>query len=261
MSRTKTSAGHVVRAIAVRQLRIAWRTRMVKIALALSLIPVLVDGVSIFVRVTTEETFGVSVPWDALVQFLQAQTAMLSLVAIAIGVPAVARDRSEDVLFLYATRPVRPWHYTAGKVLSTAVPATLLLLVPGLLLGLLRWTLLPGFGAAEIAVFTLRISLASVFIGAGVAGLCVGLGAAVKSTRWGYFLAVAGLFIIDSMIGGATLGRAVPFGPYAAGDRLIAAVFESGRLGEVLWAVSVLTIWFALGTLGTAGRVRKEMVP
>ena len=120
--RTPTSA-QVIAAIARREITMALRRRLVKLLFLFNLLTPLVLAIIMVVNTIIHSLGLENLNWDPLVMFLQIEIFTVLLLALGIGTPLVARDRSEDVLFLYATRPVNPWSYTIGKMLAVAVPA------------------------------------------------------------------------------------------------------------------------------------------
>ena len=121
--RTAPTSSHVIGAIARRDLAIAARRKTLRFLFIASLGPPVVIAAILVVRIVAEQLATTELDWDPVLRFLQAQAIPVALLALGLGTPCVARDRSEEVLFLYATRPVLPWHYAAGKMLSVALPS------------------------------------------------------------------------------------------------------------------------------------------
>ena len=161
-SRVGPSRGHIIETIVRREVRLASRRRGVRGLFFMSLTPLVVFALILVIRVAGEETFGVDMGWDPVLSFLEVQVYPVLLLALGLGTPIVANDRSEDVLFLYATRPVGPMDYTWGKLLSVALPVALLLLVPGIIVAGLRWGILRHVGALDSLVVVAQVAEAQV---------------------------------------------------------------------------------------------------
>jgi len=253
----------VIRAIARREVNIALRRRLVKLLFLVNLVPPLVMAVFLVVRVMIEGT-GLRLDFDPLAQFISVQVAPVLFLALAIGTPAVARDRSEDVLFLYATRPVTPWSYTIGKMAAVAAPAVALLVIPGLLIAVLRMGILVDVGSAEAAGLVLKVFVVAALMAAGYAGVCVGASAATKKARWALILALAAFVAprISSLLVALFVGgEALPLDAPTAVKVLVDALFDSGLDGKAGIAIAVLVAWGAAGAAITAATVRREMTP
>jgi len=150
----------VVAAIARREIAIALRRRLVKLLFLVNLVPPLVMGIILVVNTMIRQA-GFDLGWDPLLRLMQIQAGPVLLLALGIGTPLVARDRSEDVLFLYATRPVTPWSYTLGKMIAVALPAVALLVVPGVMIAILRQGLMDDFGLADSFVLIGKVVVAA----------------------------------------------------------------------------------------------------
>jgi len=146
----------------------------------------------------------------------------------------VALDRAEDVLFLYATRPVRPIHYALGKLLAVALPCTALLLGPGVIMAGLRLGILTRVGPTDTLVAVAKVAVASLLIGWGYAGLTVAASALTRRARWSLMLAVAVLLFPDTAA--AILRLKLAIGPGKAVSSVLDALFAGGESGAGLWA-------------------------
>lgn len=251
----------VVLAIARREINMAIRRRLVKWLFIINLLPPLVMAVVLIVNIIAQGVGVEDLDWDPLVTLLQIQTGPVLLLALGIGTPLVARDRSEDVLFLYATRPVTPWSYTLGKMLAVAGPAVALLVLPGILMAILRSGLMSDFGLMESVVLVLKIALASVLIAVGFAGVSVGPSAAAKKARWALLIAFL-CFMIPSAVA-QIIWRDDPYSLDAANaaDEIIAGLFEHESVDYGVVAGFVLVAWGMIGAWVTSLRVRREMTP
>jgi len=254
------TTAQVIVAIARREIMMAMRRRLVKLLFLVSLLPPIVMA-AILVGIMIAKGLGADLEWDPLVQLLKIQIWFILALALAVGTPIVARDRSEDVLFLYATRPVTPWSYTFGKMLAVAVPAVALLLIPGILIAVLRAGLLDEFGFVESLDLLVRIAIVAILVAWGYAGVTVGPSAAAKKTRWALLLAFA-CFLIPSALSQIIWRDSIyALDPETACDDLIATLFDGYRASYGIVGAITLVAWGTLGALVTSARVRKEMIP
>jgi ABC-type transport system involved in multi-copper enzyme maturation permease subunit len=252
-----------VQAIARREMGIALRRRFVKLLFLLNLVPPLVMAVFLVIRAMVEGA-GLSLGFDPLARFIAVQVGPVLFLALAIGTPCVARDRAEDVLFLYATRPVSPWSYTLGKMAAVAAPAAALLVIPGILIAAIRMGILENEGAAEGAVLVLKVLLVAALTAVGYAGVCVGASAATKKARWALLVALGALIVprissqLLAVLGGVP---AWPLDAPHAVEGLVDALFDSGWDALATAAAGILLLWGALGAAVTAVTVSREMTP
>ncbi len=262
-SRTPPTTLSVVIGIARREIAIALRRRPVRLLFRGSLLPPSVLGVLLVVRILIQ---GLNVPldWDPLVQFITIQATPVLFLALAIGTPSVARDRGEDVLFLYATRPVTPGSYTLGKLAAVAIPSAALLLLPGALIAVLRLGLLEEVGIGESSLLLGKIAIVATLMAFAYAGVSVGASAATKKARWALVIAIACMILPRMLSGMISLvwhrWRLTLDAPEAVSD-LIDALFLAGRSSEGIVAVLVLLAWGTMGALVVSQRVRGEMTP
>ena len=260
LEHTPPTRWDIVRAIAGREIAIASKRKLVRLLFLGSLIPPLVLGVFLVVK-TLVEGAGFPLPWDPLARFIEVQLGPVLLLALAVGTPSVARDRGEDVLFLYATRPVTPWSYTWGKMLAVAAPCVGLLLLPGVLIAALRLGLLTDVGVGEAADLLLRVALVAVFMAIAYAGLCVGASAAAKKARWALVTAFSAI-MIPSLVASFVWRRdQYPLDAANAAATLAERLFAEPWDSHGTVALLVLLAWAALGSLVTATTVRREMRP
>ncbi len=258
--RVAPTSAAVIRAIARRELSLAARRRLTKLLFLFSILPPIVLTVIIVVRMIAESATGIGLRFDPILEFLQFQAGPVALLALGIGTPSVARDRAEEVLFLYATRPVQPWHYALGKMLAVALPAAALMLLPGALIAVLRLGVTAQLSTGEAAVLVLELAMASVALGWGYAGISVGPSAATRRGRWAMLIAL-GFFVIPDALARVVWGRhALPVGPVKAAQELLDTLISGNGLAGWFGLVMLL-LYGALGLLVTTGRVRREMTP
>ena len=86
------SAWHVIRAIALRELGIARRRRIVKFLFLASLVPPFVFGMILVGRVVIHQT-GMDMGWDPVLYFLMTQALPVALLALGLGTPAYPTSR------------------------------------------------------------------------------------------------------------------------------------------------------------------------
>jgi ABC-type transport system involved in multi-copper enzyme maturation permease subunit len=259
--RTAPTSAQVALAIARREIMMAMRRRLVKLLFLGNLVPPLVMAVALIANIVAKGVGVEDLGWDPLVRLLQVQAGPVLLLALGIGTPLVSRDRSEDVLFLYATRPVTPWSYTTGKMLAVAVPAVALLVVPGVVIAILRAGLMTDFGLVDSLVLVGKVLIAALVMACGYAGVTVGPSAAAKKARWALLLAFLCFMVPSAVSQLIWRGDGYGLSPGDAVDHVLAALFnEADALHGVVGAVS-LVAWGALGALVTSLRVRREMTP
>jgi ABC-type transport system involved in multi-copper enzyme maturation permease subunit len=261
-ARLAPSSWHVIRAIARRELGIARRQKLLRLLFLASVVPCLVFGIILVGRLMAEESTGVHLGWDPVLSFLQVQIGPVVLLALGLGTPLVARDRAEDVLYLYAVRPVSPWHYAWGKILAVAAPCFLLLVVPGVLIAVLRQGLLTEeVGTVQTLALVAKVMLAAFFTAVGSAGVAVGPSAATKRARWALLIALA-IFIIPDPVTEVIWGADVyPVGPGHSIRTVLAAIFGEDEMLRGVVAAVLLTLYGLAGAFVTFARVRREMTP
>lgn len=258
--RVAPSSSAVIQAIARRELALAARRRLTKLLFLFSALPPIILTVIIVVRMLAESMTGTDLDLDPILEFLQFQAFPVALLALGIGTPSVARDRAEEVLFLYATRPVQPWHYAWGKLLAVAIPSAALMLLPGVLVAVLRLGVTAQLSTGEAAMLVLKLVLVSVALGWGYAGISVGPSAATRRGRWAMLIAL-GFFFVPDALARIVWGRhALPVGPVKAVQELLETLIEGDNLGG-WFGLFMLLLYGAVGLAMTIGRVRREMTP
>ena len=252
----------VVTAIARREIYMAMKRRLVKLLFLANLIPPIVMAVVLVVGMVARN-FGLEdLGWDPLVRLLHVQTGPVLLLALGIGTPLVARDRGEDVLFLYATRPVTPWSYTIGKMLAVAFPAVALLVVPGILIAILRAGMIEEFGLVEGITLVGKIAAIALLVAWAYSGVTIGPSAATKRARWALLLAFL-CFVIPKAASEIIWRNSDVWalGPGQGVEHLIDALFGEHTAGHGVVGALCLVAWGVLGALVTSARVRREMIP
>ncbi len=252
------TATDVVGAIVRRELRLASKRRLVRFLFYISLLPLTAMALWLVFKVAAEASLGTEIKYDAVPQFLDVQSGPVLLLALGLGTPIVAQDRAEDVLFLYATRPVQPIHYTLGKLLATALPCAALLLVPAFIMAGLQMGVLPGVGAMDTLTLMGKTTVLSLLIGWGYAGMTVAASALTRRGRWALLL-VIGYLLVDRIA--AFAGADFPIGPTHAAAELRRALFEGGEVAAGVAGGSLLAALGVLAALVLAWRASREMTP
>jgi ABC-type transport system involved in multi-copper enzyme maturation permease subunit len=224
-----------------------------------SLLPLAGFALVLVIGAATKASFGADLSWDPVARFLGVQSFPVGLLALGLGSPIVAEDRAADVLFLYATRPVRPSHYALGKLLAVALPCTALLLVPGIVMAGLRLGILANVGPTDTLLVIAKVTAAALVIGWGYAGLTVAASALTHRTRWALWLALGALFLPDTIAGVLHVETAI--GPTKAVSSLLAAMFADGGARSGAWGATLLVLLGLGGAAILLWRARREMTP
>ena len=212
-----------------------------------SLLPPVVLAIVLIVRIAVEQ-MGLDLDWDPVLLTIQIQAFPVALLALALGTPSVARDRSEDVLFLYATRPVTPWSYALGKMLAVAITAAALLIVPAVLLAILRQGVLGDRVSTPDSMLIIgKVAMAAIVMAWGYAGVAVGPSAITKRGRWALLLAI-GVFLVPDAI--TEIFNDIPdaIGPAEAVKAVLDALFTGDEIGTGIFGAGMLVAY------GLAGR-------
>lgn len=252
----------VIAAIARREIGMALKRKLVKMLFLGNLIPPLVMALYLVVEKYANERGIQDLDFNPLAELLQMQAFLVLILALGIGTMLVARDRAEDVLFLYATRPVTPWSYTIGKMLAVAAPAVALLVLPAIVMALMHLGLQEGFSFSDFLLMIGKAALIAVLIAGGFAGITVGPSAVAKKARWALLLTFA-CFLIPSIAASVIWRHSDEFSlePWTALEDMIASLFEGYDAIYGVEAAICLVVWCALGALVTSMKVRREMIP
>ncbi|MFN8546541.1 MAG: hypothetical protein U0527_00845 [Candidatus Eisenbacteria bacterium] len=260
-SRRAPSAAQVVGAIARREIGLAARRQLPRALFFASLVPPVVLILFLLVRLFAEQTTGTKLPWDPVLRFLLIQSGPVTLLALSLGTPLVSRDRAEDVLFLYAVRPVLPWHYALGKLLAVALPSGLLMLTPGAMIAMLRLTVTGDLAFGQASALVAKLTLVAILVACAFSGITVGASAITKKARWSLLIAVMIFVVPDALAKMSSERHAWPIGPASAIEVLIKALFHDDYTARAVVAVFALLGYGILGFLLTTERVRGEMIP
>jgi ABC-type transport system involved in multi-copper enzyme maturation permease subunit len=242
-----------------REIVLASKQRLVRLLFLFSTLPPILLTLILLVRNLAEQMANTRLPWDPLLQFIQFQSLPVGLLALGLGTPLVARDRAEDVLFLYATRPVLPWHYALGRMLAVAVPAAALLVVPGVLIAILRVGITADLGVGAALDLVGRLAVVALLTAWGLAGVSVGASAVTRRARWAMLLALLCFVVPDVVAKSISPRDPWPLGVGSAVSELIASAFSRGDHGVI--AAGALLFYGWAGYWLTTRRVRGEMIP
>jgi hypothetical protein len=117
------------------------------------------------------------------------------------------------------------------------------------------------FGLLDSLIMTAKILVAGILMACGYAGVTVGPSAATKKARWALLLAFM-CFAIPSAASEIIWGSSgYALDPGNATDDVVAALFEDDAVRYGIVGGMCLVVWGALGSLLTATRVRREMIP
>lgn len=256
------SSIHVISTIAQREFRIAMRRKFLRVILVMGFLPPIGAAVVLIVRLLLRQMQGTDVGWDPLPFLLQFQTIPVFLAALGLGTPAVSRDRAEDVLYLYAVRPVSPTLYAAGKMLAVFLPAFIVLFMPTVMIIAVRQGILGSEAAPLDSLADLgKAALLTLGAAAALAGATVGPSAATKRGRWALLLSLAVMTLPDTVLKVFGKGDDWAIGPINVARLLVETMFKDPAWLPSLGHLAILFAWGIAGFLLTRWRVAREMIP
>ncbi len=256
------SSIHVISTIAQREFRIAMRRKFLRLILAMGFLPPIGAAVVLIIRLMIRQMQGTDIGWDPLPFLLQFQTIPVFLAALGLGTPAVSRDRAEDVLYLYAVRPVSPTLYAAGKMLAVFIPTFIVLFMPAALVLGVRQGILGSEAAPMTTLADLgKAAILTLGVAAALAGATVGPSAATKRGRWALLLSLALMSLPDIILKVFGQGDNWAIGPINVARLLVDTLFKEPALLPSLHHLAILFAWGGAGFLLTRWRVAKEMIP
>ena len=253
------SRRHLLTVIVARELRLAAQRRGVKLLFLASLAPIAIFAMILVFRVVGQQALGQDLGWDPVEEFIAAQVFPVMLLTLGLGTPIIANDRNEDVLFLYATRPVGPWDYVLGKALSVMLPSFLLLFLPALVMDLLRLGILPQVGLLDFAQTLAWALLFALLAAWSLSGVALIGSALTQRSRWALLLAIA-LLVVPEILNSA-LEIPLALGPSMGINTLLETLFGQAATARGIWAGAVLLVYGAMGLLLPLRQVREEMRP
>jgi len=163
--------------IARRGLSAPLRKRSSLALLVLAWVPALVMGVQIYIKVKAGQLaeLAAGVGWGDIsaagfLTFVDRQDFFVFLVIAILGAGLVARDRQENGLALYFSRPLSLGDYLVGKALVIVGGYLAVTLAPALLLCLFAYLIEPAAVGLELLLLTpLRLALLTLLTGSALA--------------------------------------------------------------------------------------------
>ncbi|MEP6757120.1 MAG: ABC transporter permease subunit [Chthonomonadales bacterium] len=200
--------------VAVAGLRLAIKKKGFWIVAAISILPYLIIGLTLYLSSSGVNTTLSPVPVGQKYssQFFQAaglQSLWLFIIAVLVGSSSIAADNQANALMVYLSKPITKGDYLLGKWMSTFLAVTAVALVPSILLYF--YCLLSfqsaGFLKEEPWLF-LRVIGAATIPGIVHASLIVGISAWSKTPRMAGAI-YAGLYFMSFAL--ATMVWAIAF--------------------------------------------------
>ncbi len=247
--------------IARRGLLAVLRYRWLLILLAVAWIPAIVKGAVIYGKAKAgqilELTVGghwASIAPSGFLVFLEGQRFFVFLLTVILGAGLIARDRRENGLALYFSRPLGLGDYLLGKTLIVLGGYLAVTLAPVLLLCFFAYLIDPGAVGLDLLLWTpLRISLFCLLTGGGLALVLLAFSCLATRTVlvvvWWAVLCLGGEMVgnIGQGLGLASLQYANVLGNWHnAGSLLLGA---APRLPVSPWASLALCLLAVAGAL------------
>jgi ABC-type transport system involved in multi-copper enzyme maturation permease subunit len=163
--------------IARRGLAAPLKRRWTLILLFAAWVPAVVKGAIVFFKARAGQFLDLAVggEWTSVtpagfLAFMEGQRFFVFLATVILGAGLVARDRRENGLSLYFSRPISLADYLAGKTMIVLAGYLAVTLVPSLLLCVFSYLVDPTAAGLELLLLTpLRLLVVSVFTGVGLA--------------------------------------------------------------------------------------------
>ncbi len=141
-----------------------------------SFVPAIVKAVIVFFKAKAGQFMDLAVGGDwtsvtpaGFLSFIEGQRFFVFLITVIVGAGLIARDKRENGLSLYFSRPISLLDYLGGKVLVVLAAYSAVTLVPSLLLCLFAYLVDPTAAGLDLLLLTpLRLLVISVFTGAGL---------------------------------------------------------------------------------------------
>ena len=139
-------------------------------------VPAIVKAVIVFFKAKAGQFMDLAVGGDwtsvtpaGFLSFIEGQRFFVFLITVIVGAGLIARDKRENGLSLYFSRPISLLDYLGGKVLVVLAAYSAVTLVPSLLLCLFAYLVDPTAAGLDLLLLTpLRLLVVSVFTGAGI---------------------------------------------------------------------------------------------
>lgn len=153
------------------------RQRWTLILLFAAWVPAIVKGGIVFFKAKAGQLMDLAVggEWTSIspagfLSFLEMQRFFVFVVLVILGAGLIARDKRENGLSLYFSRPISLVDYLGGKALILLGGFVSVTLLPALLLCLFSYLVDPDATGFELLLSTpLRLIVVSAFIGVGLA--------------------------------------------------------------------------------------------
>ncbi len=233
-------------AIAVNELRQAWKSKWVRRVEWASFFPLGVLAVLMLVRTRMETVLGPSRIW---LHFWNTQLFFVMLAVYFAGRRAVGEDLRTGALTVYFSRAVDFRQYLLGKWLAVAIAVCVVVLGPGLLLALFGLLADSGTGVEDFLSWLVALLALTGLL--CLSGGWVVLAVSSLAGRGRAAGIVWVLLFFLSSAAGAGLAEATG----VEGLRALGFVESSLKLAEVLFGhepAGFNTVWFVLGHLGWA---------
>jgi ABC-type transport system involved in multi-copper enzyme maturation permease subunit len=168
----------------------AWRHRWTLLLLFVAWVPAVVKGAIIFVKAKAGQLLELAVggQWTSItpsgfLAFLEGQRFFVFLFTMILGAGLIARDRRDNGLALYFSRPLGLADYLLGKTLVVLGGYLAVTLAPVLLLCLFAYLIDPGATGVELLLMTpLRALLFCSLTGAGLSLVLLALSSLATRT-------------------------------------------------------------------------------
>ena len=162
--------------IARRGLLAPLKNRWMLMLLFGAFVPAIVKAVIVFFKAKAGQFMDLAVGGDwtsvtpaGFLSFVEGQRFFVFLITVIVGAGLIARDKRENGLSLYFSRPISLLDYLGGKVLVVLAAYAAVTLVPSLLLCLFAYLVDPTAAGLDLLLLTpLRLVVVSVFTGAGI---------------------------------------------------------------------------------------------
>ena len=163
--------------IARRGLRPTLKRRWPLLLCFAALVPAIAKGAIIFVNVRAGGMLGqfMGTGWSSVspegsLTFIEVQRFFVFLATLILGAGLIARDKQDNGLSLYFSRPISLADYLGGKTLVVLAGYLTVTLAPCLLLCLFAYLIDPATAGLETLLLTpLRLGVVTVFTGIGLA--------------------------------------------------------------------------------------------
>jgi ABC-type transport system involved in multi-copper enzyme maturation permease subunit len=162
--------------IARRGLLAPLKRRWTLVLLFASWVPAIVKGAIVFFKAKAGQFMELAVGGDwtsvtpaGFLSFVEGQRFFVFVITVILGAGLIARDKQDNGLSLYFSRPISLFDYLGGKVLVVLAGFAAVTLVPSLLLCLFAYLVDPTAAGLDLLLLTpLRLVAMSAFTGIGI---------------------------------------------------------------------------------------------